>query len=90
MQKKHLRAAILGFLFGAITPFVGVFLGLQISPFLGTLFAFPFLAAGWMFGEPFGSLSPLIKVGALLLSGLVWSFIFLSTAKALSRRSQQQ
>lgn len=83
-------AAIFSFLFGVLTPFVGVFLGLQVAPLLGTIFAFPLLAAGWLVGEPIGQLSPLIRAGALLASGLVWSFIFVLTAKVLKRRSQHQ
>ena len=81
-------AAILGFLLGVVTPLLGVFLGLQVSPLLGTIFAFPLIAASWLVGEPFGNLSHWISASALLAFGLIWSFIFVSAAKVLRRRCQ--
>lgn len=96
-QKKRSRlmhvtirmAAILGFLLGVTAPVFGMFLGLQVSPLLGTIFAFPLVAASWLAGEPIGNLAPWIRVVALLVSGLVCSVAFASLARAATRRHPQ-
>lgn len=87
MLKNHPRAATVGFVFGLISPLVGVFLGLQVSSTLGTLFAFPLIVAGWLIGEPFGQLSTLARVATLLISGCVWCAVFTWIAAVLNRRS---
>lgn len=83
---RHSWAALAGFVFGVVTPLVGVFLGLQVAPLLGTIFAFPLIAAGWLMGEPFGHLSAALRFAALLASGAVWAAIFWSVARVLRAR----
>lgn len=85
-QPRHSWAALAGFVFGVVVPFIGVFLGLQVAPLLGTIFAFPFIAAGWVMGEPFGHLSAALRFAALLISGLVWAAVFWTVARALRAR----
>lgn len=85
MLKRHPLAATAGFLFGVLAPLLGVFLGLQVSPTLGNLFAFPLIAMGWVLDEPFGQLSSLSRIAALLVSGLLWSFVYAGAAAARAR-----
>ena len=87
MLGNYPRAATAGFVFGLISPLVGIFLGLQVSPTLGTVFAFPLIAAGWLVGEPFGHLSTLARVATLLVSGFVWRALFIWAAAAFRGRS---
>jgi len=88
MYRDHKFAACLGFLFGALSPVVGLFLGLQISTVLGNIFAFPFIALSTLVGEPIGNLSPLIMAAGILLSGLAWSFVFARVARWRRRSSR--
>ena len=85
MLKRHPFAATAGFLFGVLVPLLGVFLGLQVSPALGNLFAFPLIAMAWALGEPIGQLSSLSRVAALLASGLLWCCVFAAVAAAGAR-----
>ncbi len=50
LLKDHKLAAILGVLFGLVTPVVGVFLGLQVSALLGNILAWPLIAMSVLTG----------------------------------------
>lgn len=79
--RDHKLATILGFIFGTISPIFGLFLGLQVAPILGTIFAFPFIVSGWLSGTSILGAPPFVKVTSVLVSGVVWSFIFSRIAK---------
>lgn len=73
MSKK---AIIGGAIFGLIAPFVGIFLGLQVSTILGNILAFPIIGVSAVVGVPFGLWPLWGMIGALLLSIVVWALVF--------------
>ncbi len=81
--KDHKLATVVGFIFGTISPIFGLFLGLQVSPILGNIVAFPFIVSSWVSGTSILGLPPFVKVTSVLVSGVVWSFIFSRIAKWL-------
>lgn len=83
---RDLWAALAGFAVGVVMPILGVFLGLQVAPLLGTIFASPLIAAGWAMGEPFGQLSAVLRFVVLLCSGFVWAVVFWAVARTLRAR----
>jgi hypothetical protein len=82
MNKK---AFIWGGLFGLIAPFIGIFLGLQVSTLLGNIFAFPLIGIAYMTGQPFGMWHPALMIGAAILSIVVWALIFGIIARLFRR-----
>lgn len=73
MNKKHL---IFGAIFGLIAPALGLFAGLQVAPFLGTILMFPFIIVGAVTGDPFGEFSTAMKIISVILSIGLWALIF--------------
>ncbi len=68
---RSLRTGLIaGAVFGLFAPFVGLFLGLQASPGLGTAFMAPFVALSVLTGVPFGEMSAGLRWVALALSVL--------------------
>lgn len=82
MSKKYL---ILGGAFGIIAPFIGIFLGLQVSVALGNILAFPVIGLAYLTGHPFGMWHPLMMVLAIVLSVFVWALIFGFVAKLIKK-----
>jgi len=69
---------VIGAIFGFLAPFVGLFIGLQISPVLGTLLLAPVISLGDILETPVGDMSDSIKILALWVSIAFWS-LFLGT-----------
>ena len=82
MNKKSL---ILGGTFGLIAPFVGLFLGLQVSVIIGNILAFPVIGLAYLTGQPFGMWHPLMMVLAIVLSVVTWALIFSFIAKLVKK-----
>lgn len=63
----HRRGLVPGACFGAAAPIIGMFLGLQVAPALGTIFMAPFVALTLLTGIPIGMMPvPLRGVGFVL------------------------
>ena len=83
MSKK---ALIIGGVFGLISPFIGIFMGLQVSTILGNIFAFPVIGLAYATGQPFGMWHPTLMVVAVILSVIVWALIFAVVARLFMRQ----
>ena len=82
MSKK---ALVWGGVFGLIAPFIGIFLGLQVSTLAGNILAFPIIGLSYLTGEPFGFWSTGTMVGAFAFSVVVWALIFALLARLFTR-----
>ncbi len=67
------KSLIYKFLFGVAAPFIGFFAGLQISPWLGNILMFPFVAVSALTGIPLGEMPGLLFAVLVLVSGVVWA-----------------
>ena len=76
MTKKDNRNFKWGALFGVIAPILGLFVGLQIVPFLGTILLFPSVLISKVNGQPLGEFSTSLMVLSFILSIIVWGGIF--------------
>lgn len=73
MNKKWL---IIGGVFGLFAPFIGIFIGLQVSVIFGNFLAFPIIALAFITGKPFGTWSAGFMIFAVVLSVVVWALVF--------------
>lgn len=80
------KALALGGIFGLIAPFVGIFMGLQVSVILGNILALPVIGLVYVTGTPFGMWSPALMIAAVVLSIVLWALIFALIARLLGRR----
>lgn len=78
MSKK---ALIWGGIFGLLAPFIGIFLGLQVSTTLGNILAFPVIGLSYATGVPFGMWHWSMLLLAVALSVVLWALIFALVAK---------
>lgn len=76
-----MKILVFGFIFGIITPFISIFIGLQLSPTLANILMFPILILGYFFEEPFGYLAFSQKLFLVFFSGVFYSFIFFLVKK---------
>lgn len=77
------KAVIAGLIAGFVMPLFGLFVGLQVSPVLGTLMLGPALLPTLLSGTPLGLLPPLARLLALLLSMLFWAALFAALHRAV-------
>lgn len=82
MNKK---ALIIGGVFGLVAPFVGIFMGLQVSVILGNILAFPIIGLVYVTGTPFGMWSSALMIAAIVLSTVLWALIFALIARVIRR-----
>jgi len=85
MLNDNKKALLWGGVFGLVAPFVGVFVGLQVSPMVANVLMFPVLAMSVMLGSPFGMWSPALMLVALVLSVIVWALVFLAVKMVLGQ-----
>jgi hypothetical protein len=71
-----MKQLLAGFVFGLIAPVIGLFIGLQISTAVDTLFTFPIIGVSTLLDVPFGLMTTAVRLGAWLFSGIVWAVIF--------------
>lgn len=81
MSKK---ALIWGGVFGLVAPFIGLFVGLQVSPMLANILMFPIIGLAAVSGGWFGQ-NPSIFLVGIVLSVVVWALVFGIVAKFLKR-----
>lgn len=67
-----------GGLFGLVAPFIGMFIGLQVSPMVANVLMFPIIGMSAMLQSPFGAWSPALMLAGLALSIIVWALAFLA------------
>lgn len=79
MRKK---ALMWGGVFGLVAPFIGLFVGLQVSPMIANVLMFPIIGLAAVSGGSFGQ-NPMIFLVGIVLSIIVWSVIFGVAAKVL-------
>jgi|GEM_PF-5152391 len=84
-MKYNNRNFLWGAIFGLIAPFIGMFAGLQVAPFLGTILMFPIIVLSKMIGQPFGNFSATLMILSIVLSIICWGFIFMGFAKVTSK-----
>jgi hypothetical protein len=70
------KALMWGAVFGFAAPFIGLFIGLQVSPTVANIFMFPILGLSAVLGSPFGMWSPMLMFLGLAVSIVVWAFVF--------------
>ena len=85
MLNDNKKALLWGGVFGLVAPFVGVFVGLQVSPMVANVLMFPVLAMSVMLGSPFGMWSPALMLVALVLSVIVWALVFAAVDMLVKR-----
>ena len=83
MNKK---ALLWGGVFGLIAPFVGLFVGLQISPVVANVLMFPIIGLSYVLGTPFGMWGPSLMILGIALSIVMWALVFGIVAKLLKQR----
>ena len=84
MNKK---ALIWGGVFGLVAPFIGMFVGLQVSPMVANILMFPILALSALLGSPFGMWNPMLMLVGLLVSIVAWAFVFVVVGMLVKRIS---
>ena len=68
---------ILAILFGIFVTWFGLFGGLQISPVIGNILAFPFVLSAYLTGNGFGNQSIGVAVVLFAVTSLFWATAFL-------------
>ena len=86
MSRKHL---IYKCLFGLAAPFIGLFAGLQVSPLLGNVLMFPFIAVSALTDIPIGEMPGWLFGALVLLSGVAWA-VLLSVPGFIRARLNKQ
>lgn len=76
-EKSFLRGAA----FGLLAPVIGMWMGLAVMPFLGTILMAPIVLLSEILGEPFGNMSGAMRLLSLLLSMVFWGFVFWGIGK---------
>jgi hypothetical protein len=87
--QRNRRSAMVGFLWGLVAPLIGLNLGLTLSPTIGTLLTLPWIALSAMMDQGMLELPPAFIIAAFLISGAIWSILFIVIA-ALATRLQGQ
>ncbi|MBI2612819.1 hypothetical protein HYW59_03380 [Candidatus Kaiserbacteria bacterium] len=80
------KALMWGGVFGLVAPFVGLFIGLQVSPVVANVLMFPIIGLAYVVGQPFGMWNPMLMLLGLALSVAAWALVFSIVAKFLKRR----
>lgn len=78
---------IVGIVLGLLSPVIGVFLGLQVSTWLGNVFAFPFIAVSFVSGVPLGMWNPVMWALGFLFSIAIWVMIVFIYKKLTKKKS---
>jgi len=74
-----------GGVFGLVAPFVGMFVGLQVSPMVANVLMFPVIAMAAVLNSPFGMWSPALMLAALVLSVIAWALVFAAVGTLLKQ-----
>lgn len=82
MNKKHFTY---GSIFGLVAPFIGMFVGLQMVPFLGTILMLPFAIISTILDQPFGNFSTGLQILSVLLSIGFWGLVFAVAGRFFSK-----
>ena len=69
------RTTIIGGVFGLLAPFIGLFVGLQVSTVLATLLLLPFFVFSALTHTPIGDIDTWVWAFLVLLSGVLWAFV---------------
>jgi hypothetical protein len=72
--------------FGLAAPFIGLFAGLQVSPLLGNILMFPFIAVSALTDIPIGEMSGVLFGALVLLSGVAWAALLSAPGFILAQR----
>jgi ABC-type dipeptide/oligopeptide/nickel transport system permease subunit len=70
------KALLWGGVFGLAAPFVGMFVGLQVSPMVANILMFPIVTLSVVLGQPFGAWSPMLMLAGLAVSIVFWALVF--------------
>lgn len=88
MLNNNKKALIWGGVFGFVAPFIGLFVGLQLSPTIANILMFPVLLLSEVLNSPFGTWSPGFMLAGLLVSMAAWALVF-AAVSALVKRVQK-
>jgi hypothetical protein len=81
--KSNKKSFLIGVLFGFIAPFIGLFAGSQVAPWLGNILMFPFVLIGMLINQPLGTMPTLWLMIGLIASMISWGLIFILFAKLI-------
>ncbi len=85
------RVYILGLVVGIIAPVLGLFVGLQVSPVLGSILVAPLfllsLITGDSLGGPGGFMQSAISIVGILISIGLWTAVFALVDKFVQKKS---
>ena len=76
MKKLDIIYFLWGALFGLLSPFVGLFVGAQILPVLGTILMFPIVLISQIVDKPFGEFTITQIILSISFSVIVWGVLF--------------
>ncbi len=79
------RIYVLGVSLGIIMPYIGIFAGLQVSPVLGNVLAFPAITLSYVTGTPIGMWHPAMWILATILSIILWTIIVFVVDKLVTK-----
>lgn len=85
MLYNNKKALLWGGVFGLVAPFIGMFIGLQVSPMVANVLMFPVIGMSAMLQRPFGMWSPALMLTAVALSIIVWALVFLAISLFFKR-----
>lgn len=85
MLKRHKTALLIGAAFGLLAPFIGMFVGLQISPVVANILMWPILGLAFLLGTPFGGWSGGMILFALAVSVAMWALVFVVVSSVRPR-----
>jgi len=85
MINNNKKALVWGGVFGLVAPFIGMFIGLQVSPVVANVLMFPIIAMAAGLNSPFGMWSPALMLAALVLSVIVWALVFVAVDMLLKQ-----
>ncbi len=85
MRFRYFICLIMGIIF----TFLGIFIGLQISPMVGTIILFPLIAISWLFGGGgFLDLPFSILVILFVITSFIWAVMFYALSLKLKIYTQ--
>ena len=88
MLNNNKKALIWGGVFGLAAPFIGLFVGLQVSATVANVLMFPVLILSEVLNAPFGMWSPGLMFTGLFVSIVVWALVF-AAVSALVKQIQK-
>jgi hypothetical protein len=78
--RRYRWITLAGFVFGVIAPFIGLYVGLVHNVTIGTVLTLPWIALSAIMDQGMLQLPVFLRIAAIVLSGIMWSFLFVVIA----------